>query len=211
MYTGIVRACLPIASIEKLDNLARFSIIFSDELLFELELGASVAVNGVCLTVSAILEGSVFFDVIKETLELSNLKYLEKGTLVNIERSAKADAEIGGHPISGHVVGTAEVAAIEKPVNNYRLTFSSEKLWLKFIFEKGYLSVNGCSLTVAEVNRKAQQFSINLIPETLSRTNFRLLQVGDEVNVEVESQTQTIVETVERILDERFGAETEKA
>ncbi len=211
MYTGIVRACLPIASIEKLDNLARFSIIFSDELLFELELGASVAVNGVCLTVSAILEGSVFFDVIKETLELSNLKYLEKGTLVNIERSAKADAEIGGHPISGHVVGTAEVAAIEKPVNNYRLTFSSEKPWLKFIFEKGYLSVNGCSLTVAEVNRKAQQFSINLIPETLSRTNFRLLQVGDEVNVEVESQTQTIVETVERILAERFGVETEKA
>ena len=211
MYTGIVRACLPIASIEKLDNLARFSIIFSDELLFELELGASVAVNGVCLTVSAILEGSVFFDVIKETLELSNLKYLEKGTLVNLERSAKAGAEIGGHPISGHVVGTAEVAAIEKPVNNYRLTFSSEKPWLKFIFEKGYLSVNGCSLTVAEVNRKAQQFSINLIPETLSRTNFRLLQIGDEVNVEVESQTQTIVETVERILAERFGAETEKA
>ena len=211
MYTGIVRACLPIASIEKLDNLSRFSIIFSDELLFELEPGASVAVNGVCLTVSEILEGSVFFDAIKETLELSNLKYLEKGTLVNLERSAKADAEIGGHPISGHVVGTAEVAAIEKPVNNYRLTFSSEKPWLKFIFEKGYLSVNGCSLTVAEVNRKAQQFSINLIPETLSRTNFRLLQVGDEVNVEVESQTQTIVETVERILDERFGTETEKA
>ena len=210
MYTGIVRACLPIASIKKLDNLSRFSIIFSDELLFELELGASVAVNGVCLTVSAILEGSVFFDVIKETLELSNLKYLEKGTLVNIERSAKADAEIGGHPISGHVVGTAKIAAIEKPVNNCRLTFSSEKPWLKFIFEKGYLSVNGCSLTVAEVNRKAQQFSINLIPETLSRTNFRLLQVGDEVNIEVESQTQTIVETVERILDERFGAETEK-
>ena len=211
MYTGIVRACLPIAGIEKLDNLSRFSIIFSDELLFELELGASVAVNGVCLTGSEILEGSVFFAVIKATLELSNLKYLEKGTLVNIERSAKADAEIGGHPISGHVVGTAEVAAIEKPVNNYRLTFSSEKPWLKFIFEKGYLSVNGCSLTVAEVNRKAQQFSINLIPETLSRTNFRLLQVGDEVNVEVESQTQTIVETVERILDERFGAETKKA
>ena len=211
MYTGIVRACLPIASIEKLDNLSRFSIIFSDELLFELELGASVAVNGVCLTVSEILEGSVFFDVIKETLELSNLKYLEKGALVNLERSAKADAEIGGHPISGHVVGTAEVVAIDEPVNNYRLTFSSEKPWLKFIFEKGYLSVNGCSLTVAEVNRKAHQFSINLIPETLSRTNFRLLQVGDEVNVEVESQTQTIVETVERILDERFGTETKKA
>ena len=211
MYTGIVRACLPVASIEKLHNLTRLSIIFSDQLLYELELGASVAVNGVCLTVSEICEGSVFFDVIKETLELSNLKYLEKGTLVNLERSAKADAEIGGHPISGHVVGTAEVAAIKKPVNNYRLTFSSEKPWLKFIFEKGYLSVNGCSLTVAEVNRKAQQFSINLIPETLSRTNFRLLQVGDEVNVEVESQTQTIVETVERILDERFGTEPEKA
>jgi len=211
MYTGIVRACLPIAEVEKLENLSRLSIVFSDELLFELELGASVAVNGVCLTVTDIQKGFVSFDVIKETLELSNLSFLQKGSLVNIERSAKANAEIGGHAISGHVVGTAKVSAIEKPVNNYRLTFSAEKPWLKFIFEKGYLSVNGCSLTVANVNRNSQQFSINLIPETLDRTNFGLLEIGDEVNVEVESQTQTIVETVERILDERFGTETEKA
>ena len=96
MYTGIVRACLPIANVEKLENLSRLSIVFSDELLFELELGASVAVNGVCLTVTDIQKGFVSFDVIKETLELSNLSFLQKGSLVNIERSAKANAEIGG-------------------------------------------------------------------------------------------------------------------
>ncbi len=170
----------------------------------------------VCVLVFASIFDSMFKLIVLaisafENNHFSNLSFLQKGSLVNIERSAKANAEIGGHAISGHVVGTAKVSAIEKPVNNYRLTFSTEKPWLKFIFEKGYLSVNGCSLTVANVNRNSQQFSINLIPETLDRTNFGLLEIGDEVNVEVESQTQTIVETVERILDERFGTETERA
>ena len=207
MYTGIVQGCLPISSLEKKENLYRFSIEFPSERLEKLEEGASVAINGVCLTVTEIIGKAVFFEAIKETLGLSNLNDLREGTLVNMERSARANAEIGGHLISGHVVGMADILSIEKDTNNYRITFTGDDTWMKFVFEKGYLAVNGCSLTVAEMDRKLKQFSINLIPETLKRTNLELLQRGDKVNIEVEAQTQAIVETVERVLNERFPLE----
>ncbi len=203
MYTGIVQAMLPIATVDKKTGLTSFSLDFDDTLLDELETGASVAVNGVCFTVTGIEDGRVGFDAIRETLELSNLKYIEQGTNVNIERSAKADAEIGGHVLSGHVIGTAEVVNVEESENNRRLTFAGDPDWLKFVFNKGYLAVNGCSLTVAALDREAGTFAINLIPETLSRTNFSLLKPGDEVNIEIDQQTQVIVETVERVLAER--------
>ena len=207
MYTGIVQGCLPISSLEKKENLYRFSIEFPSDQLEKLEEGASVAINGVCLTVTEIIGKAVFFEAIKETLGLSNLNDLREGTLVNMERSARANAEIGGHLISGHVVGMADIVSIEKATNNYRITFTGDDTWMKFVFEKGYLAVNGCSLTVAEMDRKLKQFSINLIPETLKRTNLELLQRGDKVNIEVEAQTQAIVETVERVLNERFPLE----
>jgi len=147
----------------------------------------------------------VTFDVIQETLELTNIRLLEAGTLVNIERSARQNVEIGGHVISGHIVGTAEVLAISTSENNSRITFKADPTWLRFIFDKGFLAVNGASLTVAAIDRDAETFSINLIPETLARTNFALLTQGSLVNIEVESQTQVIVETVERIMAERYA------
>lgn len=206
MYTGIVQACLPIKSLEKKEGLYTFSVEMQGSLKDDLETGASVSVNGVCFTVTKIDGDEVFFDVIRESLELSNLKLLEVGTMVNIERSAKPNAEIGGHVLSGHVVGTSSVVNIETSENNCRMTFDSNPKWLKFVFEKGFLAVNGCSLTVAELNRESGEFAINLIPETLQRTNFSLLGKGDLVNIEVESQTQVIVETVERIMAEREAA-----
>ncbi len=205
MYTGIVQARLPIKHVEKKDGLYSFTISFPDELLLELETGASVAVNGVCFTVTTIDGNDVSFDAIRETLELSNIRFIEAGTIVNIERSAKQGVEVGGHVLSGHVVGTAEVVQVEKSANNRRLTFAGNPNWLKFVFEKGFLAVNGASLTVAQLDRPADQFAINLIPETLERTNFDRLAEGDLVNIEVETQTQVIVETVERVMAERFA------
>ncbi len=204
MYTGIVQSCLPIKSVEKKDGLHTFAIEFPDELLEALETGASVAVNGVCFTVTGIEGRNVSFDAIKETLALSNIRFIETGTQVNIERSAKSGAEIGGHILSGHIVGTSELLSIQESPNNKRLIFEGKPDWLKFVFEKGFLAVNGCSLTVAALDRDKHQFAINLIPETLARTNFVLLKAGDPVNIEIESQTQVIVETVERIMDQRF-------
>ena len=203
MYTGIVQDCLPIASLEKKEGLYTFSVQLPPELQHDLETGASVAINGVCFTVTRIEDGEVFFDAISETLALSNIRFIEPGTRVNVERSAKADAEIGGHVLSGHVIGTAEVTEVEESPNNRRLTFAADPAWLKFVFEKGFLAVNGCSLTVAALDRAEDSFAINLIPETLERTNFSQLAAGDLVNIEVETQTQVIVETVERVLAER--------
>ena len=204
MYTGIVQSCLSIQSVEKKEGLTTFAIVFPDELLQELKTGASVAVNGVCFTVTRIEDRTVSFEAIAETLALSNIQFIEAGTQVNIERSAKSNAEVGGHILSGHIVGTSELVAIEESSNNKRLIFKGKADWLKFVFEKGYLAVNGCSLTVAALDRGKAQFAINLIPETLTRTNLALLQAGDPVNIEIESQTQVIVETVERIMEQRF-------
>lgn len=210
MYTGIVQRMLPVAVIDKKPGLMTFSLQFDEELLNELELGASVAFNGCCFTVTSIENGLVSFDAIQETLNITNLKYIAEGSMVNVERSAKSDAEVGGHILSGHIIDTAKVVDIELSANNQRWTFQGDPAWLKYVFNKGFLAVNGCSLTVAALERESSQFSINLIPETLSRTNFSLLQVGDEVNIEVEAQTQVIVETVERtverMLGERFGS-----
>lgn len=205
MYTGIVQACLPIKSLDKKDGLYSFTISFPDELCTGLETGASVAVNGTCFTVTKIEGTDISFDAIQETLDLTNISDIETGSLVNIERSATADVEVGGHILSGHIVGTSVVVNRQDSPNNRRLTFAASPDWLRFVFEKGFLAVNGASLTVAELNREKHEFSINLIPETLERTNFDLLNKGDLVNIEVESQTRVIVETVERVMSERYA------
>jgi len=204
MYTGIVQAMLPITSVASRPGLMTFSLTFTGPLAEGLEEGASVAVNGVCFTVTHIEDGRVSFDAIAETLALSNIKYLKEGRQVNVERSAKAGVEVGGHILSGHVIGTAAVTAVENTENNRRITFQGDPGWIKYVFNKGFLALNGCSLTVAELDRKQARFSVNLIPETLARTNFALLEPGDEVNVEIDQQTQVIVETVERVMQERL-------
>lgn len=203
MYTGIVQALVPVQSVDEKEGLTTFSVRLPEHLAGELETGASIAVNGVCFTVTRIEGPEVWFDAIRETLTLSNIKYLKPGTMVNLERSARANAEVGGHVLAGHVTDTATVTNIEKDENNCRMTFAGKPAWMKYIFDKGFLAVNGASLTVAQVDRTANTFAINLIPETLERTNFSLLTTGDEVNIELDHQTRIIVDTVERVLQER--------
>lgn len=204
MYTGIVQEQLPVTDLTKKEGLTTFTVDFPDHLMDGIKTGASVAVNGVCFTVTQIDSNAISFDAISETLALSNIKYLEVGTMVNIERSARQDAEVGGHILSGHVVDTATVSEVKSAKNNRRITFKGKQSWLKYVFDKGFLAVNGASLTVAALDREGETFSINLIPETLKRTNFSLLSRGDEVNIEIESQTQIIVDTVERVMAERY-------
>ena len=203
MYTGIVQALLPVTEVEELAGLKRFHLDFLDELLQGLELGASVGLNGVCLTVTAMEGARVTFEAIAETLRITNLSGVAAGTLVNIERSAKAGVEVGGHVLAGHIVATAPIISVSTSENNRRLTFRGEADLLKYVFDKGFLALNGASLTVADLDRDGTTFSVNLIPETLRRTNFANLREGDEVNVEVDQQTQAIVDTVERVLAER--------
>ena len=203
MYTGIVHGAYPLTSVVRKPGLHQFLIELPPELLEELNIGASVGLDGVCMTVTEINGNQLSFDAMQETLKTTTLGGVDVGDLVNVERSAKQGAEIGGHNISGHVDGCAEIIAIEQTENNCTLHFRLPPQLTKYVFKKGFVGVNGCSLTVADFKREEATFSVCLIPETLRVTNLGQKSLGDWVNIEVDRQTQVIVDTVERVLAER--------
>ncbi|MEM8768711.1 MAG: riboflavin synthase subunit alpha [Pseudomonadota bacterium] len=201
MFTGIVQGLCPIMRVTEAANLRRLAIDLG-ELAAGVELGASVAVNGTCLTVTG-TEGNggvVLFDVIQETLNLTNLGGLAEGDLVNVERSFRVGDEVGGHIVSGHVAGKATVSAIEEAENLRNVFFSVPDASMKFLHHKGFVALDGASLTLATVDQAKGEVSVSLIPETIERTTLGVVEVGDPVNLEVDAQTQAVVETVERLL-----------
>lgn len=198
MFTGIVRGIGRIVQIKQQPGLMQFGVTNNE--LAGLQKGASVAVNGVCLTAVSIDSTTVWFDVIEETLNRTNLISLHNGDLVNLERAARFGDEIGGHILSGHIFGTAKVLSIQKSQNNCVVSFQCPKEWIKYLFPKGYVALNGASLTLVDVDKKKDSFSVHLIPETLQNTIFGTVKNGDLVNLEVDAQTQAIVDTIERML-----------
>lgn len=208
MFTGIVQGIAEVVEVLELEAFRTHVVALPEELREGLEIGASVAHNGVCLTVTRIEGERVSFDLMRETLRLTNLGAIEVGQCVNIERAARFGDEIGGHSMSGHVICMARVVAIEEAPNNRRLWFLLPPSMARFVFEKGYIGVDGISLTVGDVRPASTgegvEFSVNLIPETLSRTMLKERLVGDWVNIEIDPQTQVIVETVERVLASRL-------
>ncbi|MDG2916477.1 riboflavin synthase subunit alpha [Bisgaard Taxon 10/6] len=202
MFTGIVQGTAQIQSIVEKANFRTHIVKMPQELLADLEIGASVANNGVCLTVTKIDGDSVSFDLMTETLRITNLGGLKPGDWVNIERAMKFGAEVGGHILSGHVYCTAKVAQRIPSENNLQIWFELPTPdVMKYILTKGFIAVDGISLTVGEV--KDNRFSVNLIPETVQRTLIAKREVGDLVNIEIDPQTQAIVDTVERYLTNR--------
>lgn len=197
MFTGIVQGTALVKSIEKKDLLSRIVIEFPENALANVTHGASIAINGTCLTVSAFTENTASFDVMMETLRVTNLNQLSIGCIVNYERAAKFGDEIGGHLLSGHIHTTVSVSSVEKTDTNCIIKFKVPAEWTKYILPKGFVAVNGCSLTVGEVTNN--EFNVYLIPETLDITTFGTTKVGDIINLEVDHQTQTIVDTVERL------------
>ena len=202
MFTGIVQSQAEVLSKNTENNLSRLVISVGLPLISGLELGASVAINGVCLTTvdfGKIDNNQAFiaFDVIDETLRVTNLSNLATGSKVNVERSLKAGDEIGGHMVSGHIHCQAELEKVESTDSNCALFFSCDTKWMKYVLAKGFIAVNGTSLTVGQVSDN--EFSVHLIPETLSRTNLGLLEKGNKVNLEFDQQTITIVTTIERM------------
>lgn len=200
MFTGIVQGSFPLLAVERKPGLQSITIELPEALLDDLVIGASVAVDGVCLTVTAIDQAKVYFDIMQQTLSLTTLGELDTGDIVNIERSARQGVEIGGHIVSGHVDSTVEVVAIEQPENNKFITYQVPAEQMKYIFAKGFVSLNGCSLTVASVNREQHTLTVCYIPETLRVTNHGAKTIGDKINFEVDRQTQAIVDTVENVL-----------
>ncbi len=206
MFTGIVQAVASVAAITDKPGLRSFTLQFPTGFCAGLEIGASVACDGVCLTVTAIgVHDSADFDVMQQSLSLTTLADLQLGSLINVERAARDGAEIGGHPLSGHIDFMARVAAIRRPENNLCVRIAVPPQWMRYIFAKGYIAINGASLTVAEVDRQAACFEVWLIPETLRMTTFGAKGEGAVLNIEIERQTQVFVDTVRAAIDERLG------
>ena len=204
MFTGIVKGLGKIQKIERLPGLHKIDVELPLGAEEGVELGASIANDGVCLTVAHINGRVVRFDVMQETLNKTTVGLLKEGDQVNIERAAKDGQEVGGHILSGHIDTTIEVSKIERPENNYVIHFKVPKAWMQYIFAKGYIGLNGASLTIASVNKAENTFTVWLIPETLRLTTFGQKKIGDKINLEVERATQVIVETVQRYLDEKL-------
>lgn len=198
MFTGIIQAMAPIASIEKQSGLWRFGMTFNEKLRENIQHGASVAHNGVCLTVAAQEGNVVYFDVMDETLTVTNLDQYGVGDVLNIERAMRFGDEIGGHILSGHIAFSAELIEREATDTNSRLRFGCDSRWMKYILPKGFAAIDGASLTIGETGDN--WFEVYLIPETRTLTTLDNKVVGSFYNIEIDSQTQAIVDTVERVL-----------
>ncbi len=206
MFTGIVQGVARIAAITDKPGLRTFNIAFPAGFCKNLEIGASVAVDGVCLTVTTLHGADVAeFDVMQQSLAITTLGGYRQDGHINVERAARDGAEIGGHPLSGHIDFTAQLAQIRQLENNVVLRFAVPQEWLRYIFAKGYIAINGASLTVAEVNRQEGWFEVWLIPETLRMTVFAEKKEGDRLNIEIERATQVVVDTVRNMLQETLG------
>ena len=198
MFSGIVSGTGKVYKVSKKEDVLSITISAPKGFNINLKKGASISVDGVCLTSLDKGLKKLKFDVVQETLSRTNLENLNKGTLVNLERSINSSTEIGGHLMSGHIHFTGKIKKIINKANTKDIIISFPRKFNEYIFEKGYIGINGCSLTIGKVNK--DNFYIHLIPETLSVTNLNLLLPGDSVNVEIDQSAISIVETVKRTL-----------
>lgn len=197
MFTGIVQEVATVKRVHNRDGLRTIALTLTPLFCTGLVLGASVAVDGVCLTVSHIDPHQVVsFDMMLETLQTTTLSQVQEGSLVNVERAAKEGAEVGGHLLSGHIDCCGKIIDIQKPPHNWMLRIEVAAKWMRYIFNKGFLAINGTSLTVTNVDAAKNTFDVWLIPETLRQTTFSEKNVGSLVNLEVERSTQVIVDTL---------------
>ena len=198
MFSGIVSAKSKVSKVKKYEDYLSLEISTPKGFDKNLKRGASISVNGVCLTSKDNGSKTLKFDVIEETISKTNLQNISKGDTVNLERSIKASTEIGGHLMSGHVHFTANIIKIVDKKNTKDIQISLVRKYSDYVMEKGYIGINGCSLTIGKVTKT--NFYIHLIPETLNITNLDQLSKGDQVNIEIDQNTITVVNTVKKTL-----------
>lgn len=206
MFTGIVQAVATVSVLVDKPGLRSFTLAFPRGFCDGLEIGASVSVDGVCLTVTErVGEDAANFDVMQQSLSLTTLDTLKVGSRINVERAARDGAEIGGHPLSGHVDFQAVLAGVRNPENNHVMRIAVPGPWMRYVFAKGYIAINGASLTVSDANKAEGWFEVWLIPETLRMTTFGEKAVGASLNIEIERGTQVVVDTIRATVEERLG------
>ena len=196
MFTGIVAGTAPIVDIGGDDSVRTFSVDLNG-FDSDLEIGASVSLDGVCMTVVDIKNGIVSFDAISETLDRTTLSNRMVGDLLNVERSLRFGDELGGHILSGHIIGTAEILKREEVGDGVDFLISIPDGCNQFILEKGYIAVDGMALTIGKCDEDC--FFLHIIPETLRITSIGNKSKGDLVNIEIDSRTQAMVEAMIRM------------
>ena len=198
MFSGIVQSLGTIVSIEETSEIVTLEVQASEDFTKGLKVGDSVAVDGVCLTLTKSESDRMFFDAVPETLNKTIIKSYKKETKVNLEPSLRFNDSVGGHIVSGHIHTTGHINQVEIHGDAKDIVIDAGADWGKFLFEKGYIGINGCSITLGEITEG--RFIVHLIPETLRATNLDNLVYGNQVNLEFDQNTITIVETTERIL-----------
>ena len=197
MFTGLIEEVCTVKSVRRSSRAVLLTIDLG-KLADDCKTGDSIAVNGVCLTITGLEGGAAVFDVSSETLAKSTLGKLSPSSQVNIERAIKATDRFGGHFVQGHIDGTAIVKAIDMQDKFAEMKFAAEGELLDAMVVKGSVAVDGISLTIAGIEKNS--FSVALIPETLNKTTLNKVKIGDIVNIETDIIVKTIKKQLGKIL-----------
>ena len=207
MFSGITQAIARVIAVHDGDGCRRLTLAFPPGFCDGLKQGASVAVNGACLTVSAAPRGdNADFDLVLPTLITSTLAGCQAGDAVNAERALASGAENGGHELSGHVDYQAAVEQVRNYGDNLCLRLSVPPGALRYLFAKGYAALDGVSLTIADIDKREGWFEVWLIPETRRATTLGGRKPGDRLNLEIERHTQVLVDSTREALEEKLTA-----
>ena len=200
MFSGIVQTVGKIESIKDKDHIKTIRIETHGDYLEDIAIGQSVSVDGVCLSLVKKNNEYCEFEAVEETINRTTLGSYKQGTKVNLEKSLKFGDTVGGHFVSGHIHTRGRIVEVELVGESKNILIEIEEKWIKYLTEKGYISVNGASITIGKVSKNT--FYIHLIPETLKTTNLDELIYDNYVNLEFDQTTIAIVDTTERLINQ---------
>jgi riboflavin synthase len=197
MFTGLIANLGAITAIERGESSAFFTIS-APQIISEIALGDSVAVNGVCLTATSVSDNTFTADVMVQTLSLTSLSALTVGSPVNLELAAQLNARMGGHIVQGHVDGVGSVSSIQPGEKWTEFSLTVPEHLLRYVVAQGSIALDGVSLTVGSVDDASCTVTVWLIPETLAKTNLASRQLGDLINIEVDILAKYVERMVEK-------------
>ena len=201
MFSGIVQTVGKIESIKDKNHIKTIRIETHGDYLKDIAIGQSVSVDGVCLSLVKKNNEYCEFEAVEETINRTTLGSYKQGTKVNLEKSLKFGDTVGGHFVSGHIHTRGRIVEVELVGESKNILVEIEEKWIKYLTEKGYISVNGASITIGKVSKNT--FYIHLIPETLKTTNLDDLIYDNYVNLEFDQATIAIVDTTERLINQK--------
>ena len=201
MFSGIVQTVGKIESIKDKNYIKTIRIETHGDYLEDIAIGQSVSVDGVCLSLVKKNNEYCEFEAVEETINRTTLGSYKQGTKVNLEKSLKFGDTVGGHFVSGHIHTKGRIVEVELIGESKNILVEIEEKWIKYLTEKGYISVNGASITIGKVSKNT--FYIHLIPETLKTTNLDDLIYDNYVNLEFDQSTIAIVDTTERLINQK--------